>query len=445
MKVNRVSERFEKMYGKKAPYCFVFESGLDGDLIISGSSLLKIIKDYLSTKAQKSLLKLDLGGDFESVIRGKFNLNGLEIGKVTWEERFDFIYRFSFLTTFQYLNEKKQFTNHIYVHEGAVINNFDLKKYKSVNGDVRVVKIPDLKMPSKIAREKLKELLEANTKEISRLVSHSLDGELNRVRYHYSEQINEIDRELKEFKKKIDRLENELKGASDKRKEIIVKRIERLKESIEKIKESDDVVKLEREKEFYMDDERHKHALNISNDIINTAVIYYPILKLKFSLRGGEKSSRSLRSSRLVLLDYNPLTGYVGELGCDSCGSELREIWLCDSGHLLCRKCLRGCPGCMSEVCDCCEEIFCDCCKKKICKNCVNVCGKCRGRVCDSDICTDYLSGKKICSRCANYCPVCKKFTEKEFFKRCSKCGREVCPKCFKVDVESGERVCGGC
>ncbi|MEI6058687.1 MAG: hypothetical protein WCP89_02850, partial [archaeon] len=107
--IEEVPKDFENFVGKKAPYKFVFDINLhnkikDSELIMQGSYFLLAIRDYLSDKGQTSLLKIDI----------KPNL--IEIGKKLKKYKIievkpsgtGLLYEFSFLSTYQYLNDKQQ-------------------------------------------------------------------------------------------------------------------------------------------------------------------------------------------------------------------------------------------------------------------------------------------------------------------------------------------------
>jgi len=453
LKIENIPEPFERFYGKKSPYYFVFSSEDNNEkteLITKGSSLIKTMSEFLKNKAQKSILKLDIEDNSKEELGKNLKLKNLEITNLSKNKEFDYIFRFTFVTTFHYKNKKEQITNHIYIHEGEIIENFRLDDYPTKPGDKNEVIIPDIKPFYELAKEKLKESIKPKTLEFSEDISQSLEIEMNRIKSHFVEQFHEIQKEIDRYAKRIPELEQETEKANPEKKIEIREKIERFKDNIEKIKEKNQVDRLEKERDMYLTDEKHKHSLNISNDLLNSAIVYYPKYKLSFFLKSlGLKNNISKTSnqkiSRLINLEYNPLTKKISTILCDSCKSPIREIYVCNSGHINCHQCIKPCPSCLADTCQACEKIYCNVCKKDICKSCLTICAKCRKHTCESDICTDYISDEKICISCASLCPVCNKFTEKEFFKKCNKCKKLICPKCLTLDLKSGKMICKSC
>ena len=121
-------------------------------------------------------------------------------------------------------------------------------------------------------------MLERKIQETSENLKVRLDKETQRINEHYEHQIKEIDDGINRSKDQLANLEKQL--IAEKTQETdrpgIVTKIEKLKETIKDLETQDTKKKLEDEEKFFINDETHKHALNIGNKLINTTLIYYP-------------------------------------------------------------------------------------------------------------------------------------------------------------------------
>jgi len=443
LKVENVPKKFEAFYGKKSPYLFSFSEGSkteESELIVSGCFLLKIISNFLDSKPKTTLLKIDLETDFEKEVNKNFKFNNCAIDHISNPSKFDFIWRFTFSTTFQYLNEKEKIIKTIYVHDGDVIDNFSVEGYNLVQGKKKEIEGVETQKQYLVAQEKLRSLLKEKTIEISTSLKISLEKELTRIEDHCNQRLNEILEETKRHEKKIVELKKRLDRFPEEQKEIDEK-ISKLEDQIFERKNSKEFFQIEKEKEFFMNDEKNKHSLEIKTGLMNTSIIYYPIYNLQVYLRKKGKLQRPIE------IIFNILTNRMYPVFCDSCKKLTNKINICSSGHVICDNCVSHCETCGDEICGKCRTFNCSKCNKQICKSCALRCSKCGGYICRDHVRKDYLSGKPICPNCSKYCFVCNQSTEKEFFKTCSKCSGEVCPKCSRKEMVNGveKNVCSRC
>src|SRR3989339_546863 len=108
--ISNVPEKFEKFYGKKSPYIFVFKSedkNSQNEFIEKGNYLLKTISNFLEEQGSTTLLKINFDIDFEKEIKKRIKLNNCQIEKLIPKKKNNFFFRFTFNTSFQYLNEKE--------------------------------------------------------------------------------------------------------------------------------------------------------------------------------------------------------------------------------------------------------------------------------------------------------------------------------------------------
>ncbi|VVB78843.1 Uncharacterised protein [uncultured archaeon] len=435
--IEKVPADFEKLFGKKSPYSFVFDTADLNDeteLITKGSSLIKLIANYLDHKAQTTLLKIKFNPDFKTELKKNINWNDYEIVSISEKENNDYIYRFTIMTIFQYLNEKEQIISTIYIHNKSILDNFNADNYETGEGKKEEISFDNANIRENyaIAKDKLKYLLQKRTEHISQLLNKSLEKEIQRIDSHYKSEYGEIDTEVGDAIKKIQELNLKLKRASAKNRPIIEEKMERLNQTIEKLNKSEEKEKFEREKSFLINDEKQKHSINISNNLINTSIIYYPIYSLKASIKKKDNLSGF---SKEIRLDYNPLTKRLSQLLCEGCKKEINEVNLCSTNHLACTQCISKCPSCFKIVCNSCKKSSCTVCGISMCQKCETICFKCLKPVCKSHSCKDSINGKNLCNNCAEYCPICQRFSQKTNFKKCQSCSSNFCVYCTKSKI----------
>lgn len=262
--ISEVPADFEKFVGKLAPYKFVFDIDThsvikDSELIMQGSYFLLAIRDYLSDKGQASLLKIEPS----SAIGVKKN-KGL-----------NFIYEFSFLSTYQYLNDKKQSMSKILISDGKILN-LDSSKFQTSNGYREEVPELDILAPYEIAKKKLNENVGKDVKPIKKALKGKLEKELFRIKDHYFKQIKEKDEEVETCANKIKMLQSKLRHTSYERdRNIIMRMIRESTERLAMLKQRSYKERLEVEEDFHIKDEVEKHVLSIKNNLINVTIYYF--------------------------------------------------------------------------------------------------------------------------------------------------------------------------
>src|SRR3989344_9445576 len=124
LKVTNVPNDFEQLFGKKSPYSLAFsetELSKDIDFIARGSFMLRTISEYLDKNGQLTSIKLDFQEDFLSAFKKYLKLKNAEIQSLTKSEEYKQIYKFTFQTLLQYLNEKEQIINSLCVKNNKII------------------------------------------------------------------------------------------------------------------------------------------------------------------------------------------------------------------------------------------------------------------------------------------------------------------------------------
>lgn len=290
--ISEVPEKFENFVGKKAPYKFVFDINLhtkikDSELIMQGSYFLLAIRDYLRDKGQTSLLKIIIPSKLKEIIKDsklkKYQFSEVKNGEISY------IYEFSFLSNYQYLNDKKQSISKIFVKDNQIIDII-LSKFKIQKGQKEEVSDLNPLEEYKTAKKILDKKVSIETKQIKNILTEKLEKELSRIKSHYYKQIKEKDEEVETCANKIRLLQSKLRHTSYERdRNIIMRMIKESEERLEMLKKRTYKERLREEEKFHINDEIEKHLLSIKNILINLSVYYYPILNME-TLKKGKKT-----------------------------------------------------------------------------------------------------------------------------------------------------------
>ena len=289
---------FENFVGKKSPYKFVFDINLhdkvkDSELIMNGSYFLLAIRDYLSNKGETSLLKINIKSDLRKLSKNpclkKYKI--LEI-----KESYDFLYEFSFLSTYQYLNDKKQSISRVLIKDKNFFD-IDISKFKIEKGNKEDILVLDIQESYNTAKKELDKKVSNEIKPIKLILRKKLEKELFRVKDHYFKQIKEKDEEVETCANKIKMLQSKLRHTSYERDINIFQRmIRESKVRLEMLKKKGYRERLHTEEIFHITDEVEKHVLSIKNNLINITVFYYPVYNLQVSSK-----------SKKILLKYDSI------------------------------------------------------------------------------------------------------------------------------------------
>jgi len=299
--ISQVPIEFVNFIGKKPPYKLVFDINLhnkvkDSELIMQGSYFLLAIRDYLNDKGETSLLKINFKPDLKKLSKNPL-LKKYKI--LETKETNDFLYEFSFLSTFQYLNDKKQSITKFLIKDKEILD-IDLNKFnieKGNNKDIYNNQVLDSEKSYETAKKILDEKVNKEIKTIKLILKEKLEKELFRVKDHYFKQIKEKDEEVETCKNKIKMLQNKLRHTTyDRDISILERTIRESKERLEMLQKKGYRERLNIEEKFHINDEIEKHVLSIKNVLINITVFYYPFYELKVSNKG--KNS---------IIRYNPV------------------------------------------------------------------------------------------------------------------------------------------
>jgi len=420
--ISRVPKDFEEFSEKKSPYSLIFDKKNekpDAELISSGSFLLKKIRDYLESKSGVTLIKIDFQLENKEIEK-KLNLKNSSVHSISKKADYKTISRFSFSTICQYLNEKENIKNTIII-KNKELTDIDLSKLPVVEGKKDEIESINVKEDYELAKEHLKDITKIRIQKIKGILSDKLESEIERINQHYGKEIKELEEELNKNLLLLKDIQSKKYTLDEKEKHDA--KIKKIKENSDIIKAQNQKARLEKEKQFFINDEINKHNLNISNKLSNTTVIYYPVFHVSALIKNNKTSS-------VVELEYNPLEKKFSEIKCNLCEKTIQKLFLCSSGHISCEDCLEKCGFCKREFCKKCIEKKCSYCRKNLCKKCIEKCKKCMQYFCREHMKKSRKTGQEICINCAEICSSCRNFFEKENILSCSNCFSKFCRDC---------------
>lgn len=424
--VKNVPSAFEDLFGKTAPYRISFSSGIEGcDFVGRGSALLVAMTKFLEGAGKTTLLKIDFDVNPETEIAKAISLKNCEINNIAKRHKNNFFSRFTFMTTFRYMNETEQAVNEIYVHDGKVVNG-NLEGYTVLEGEKNEASGSHVERDYNVAREALKDLLNEKTTDIGEVLGKRVEKEVERIRRHYENLMGELGGDLSGAIKKVHETELALRTSDESETETLRTRLNRLRSGLVKIGDDDSRDKILKEQEFTIKDAMHKHSLNIDNKLVNTTVIYYPVFNFNLFLKGDS-------SGRFVEMTYDPLTKTLNKLVCESCSEEITRLNLCSAGHINCDDCLEKCGECGKSFCKKCLKRSCSACGKALCKDCSITCLGCGKHVCANHMRKDCVSGEDRCVACLRACLRCHGSAQAKYFGEALD-GSKVCQKCLGAE-----------
>lgn len=434
--VKTVPRSFEDLIGRSPPYRFSFIPGVKGaDFVGKGSLILNAMTKYLDGAGRATILKIDFEVDPEVEIKKRVGLKDCEIVGLSRGYRNNFFSRFSFVSTFNYLNESEKVLSEIYIHGGKVVEG-DLSGYTVLDGkdsdlgnrytDVDKERV---KEEYKVAKEKVVELVSSRQKRIGEILKKKVEAEIARISKHYDEALRELGGDLNGRLEKIREVEILLRSCNVSKRPLLRKRLGKLRAGLIKVGDDESVKKVLEEREMTIKDILHKFSLNVDRKLVNTTVIYYPVYDFKIYLE-GEKGKKYIEVS------YDPLTKKFEGLNCESCGDVLLKINLCEGGHISCDKCLARCGGCGGSFCLKCLGRSCESCGVGLCRDCLRICRGCGGVVCKDHLRVDCVSGEDRCISCLRACLRCRGLSEERFFGEAMD-GSKVCGKCLGKERSS--------
>src|SRR3989344_3144458 len=198
LEITGVPQKFQKFYGKNEPYKLVFDKSLSNsetELITSESYLLKMMRAYLDDSGDAVLLSLGYKIQVDSFIKENLKLLDCPLVKATVSLTHNFLFKFTFQTTYKYLNEEEKLINEIYVDDGLIINP-DLTKFTVSNLNKKDIEMAELRDYYSVAKDNIKDSINKKTFSIASILEESLTKEATRINSYYEQQVKEIDESI---------------------------------------------------------------------------------------------------------------------------------------------------------------------------------------------------------------------------------------------------------
>lgn len=419
IQIEKVPVSFQKFYGKNSPYKFCFEKIKDQDIeyVEKGNYLLKTINSYLENSAKTTLLKINIEDDFSlNNYLKRYTFNNSQISIRNSRKSYSFLSRFTFHSSFQYLNKKEKVIDELFIIDKEIIKG-TLDNYKLEEGNTREINIPNVKEEYELAKKELNERITPRINQISKLLQRHLETQIKRIEAHIKKEKKELEENILKNEEKLNLIDKKDIDKFSRQKKLL----QNLKKELE---ESD----FEKQKEHQIKIEESRTNLNINSKLFNTTIIYHPTF-----IKTIEVSNEFSKSS--FQIEYNPLKNEYSELKCSECKEDTNHFFLDSKGNLLCKKCLSHCESC--------NKIFslsllrreCSLCNKKICEDCSERCSKCGKIICKSHTKRESSTGKIFCSNCLKRCERCFEFKSPNSFITSKKTGVKICESCYKKEI----------
>lgn len=373
VEVSEVPPKFQKFYGKNDPYKLVFDKALSTpgtELITPESYLLKMMRAYLDNSGDAVLLSLNYKLHVDSFIKDNLKLQNCSFVKAITNTVHNFLFKFTFQTTYKYLNEEEKLISEVYVDEGLVVNP-NLSKFTTTDLNKKDIEITELRDYYSIAKDNIKDSVNDRTSKIAATLESSISNEISRINTYYEQQVKEIDEQIAKI--------NANSNPNSRFKDPI--ELENLK------------IQLVNEKKLFIQNEQKKHALRLNTKLITTTIIDYPIYSLEVFFKSGNVT-------RLAIVKFDPLKNKIELPLCDLCKDSLSEIILCNGSHMVCRKCGARCQDCNEISCELCLRNVCAVSKRKICKQCGRTCVRCKAFKNKRYMTSDASGRSFVCKEC---------------------------------------------
>lgn len=370
IEVTSVPVKFQKFYGKNEPYKIVFDKSLSvlgTELVTAESYLLKMMKAYLDNSGDAVLVNLNYRLNVDSLIKDNLELKNCFLVKASSNLTNNSLFKFTFQTTYKYLNEEEKIINDVYVDNGQV-KTPDLSKFTINDLNKKNIDMSQLRDYYSIAKDNVKFLINKKTSFIANKLDSSLSKEVERIKTYNQQQIKEIDLQIAKSgvgsKSRLDSTE------------------------LEKQK-----VQNAREMELFIQNEEKKHALKLNTKLITTAIMTYPVYSV-------ESFFKAENVTRLAIIKFDPLNNKLDLPICDLCHKNLNEVIICNGSHLVCRDCGVRCGDCGEISCVLCLKQICSITKRKICKQCGKTCSRCKSFKNKRFMTVDSIGRNFTCKNC---------------------------------------------
>ncbi len=372
----------------------------------------------METPRVDEFLKIDFNFDPIEKIKKLVSFPNSKVKRISFKEGEKCFYRFTFRTTFNYLDKKDFLSNEIYTFNSKPIDG-NLSEYVLIEGSKKEINNSDFRNSYFAAKEELKKRIQKRTNEFSKFLADVLEKEKKKIEDRFK-------KETGKFQRGVDEIADNLMELAKKGD---IQKINEQKRLIEKIKKESNFEELEKDKLRAIQLERQKHMLNVENSLEKLTVINYPvyIFTIETVLDNVKK---------IFVFEFDPISEKISGLNCDNCRNPSREILLCAGGHAVCKNCFVVCKSCLKGFCKKCAKNNCEICSKKICKDCSVRCFRCSRTVCKDHTKKDKVTGYYYCNNCLKRCSRCDELKDPYTFKVSKKTKSEICEDCYRKEMQ---------
>lgn len=375
LEITTVPAKFQKFYGKNEPYRVVFDKAMavsGVELITPESYLLKAMRTYLDSSGESVLMRLSYPLQIDTLVKNHLVMQNCVLSKASAAINQRQLLKFTFQTTYKYLNEEEKVVNDVYVHNGVIVHP-NLAVFSTHELHSKDVEVAHLRDSYELAKNDVKQIIESKTGSIAAQLDIGLTREIGRINTHHEQQVKELHEQLARA----------LKAKPDATKPKVDPTIAEQK-----------LAQYTTERDFFIQNEQKKHSLRISTKLLTTAVMLYPTYSLELFFKTGS-------ITRLVLAQFDPLEQVFTYPCCDVCKQSISEIILCNGNHIVCRTCGATCEDCGQISCETCLKQRCAMTLRKICKQCGSTCAKCKQFKNKRFMITDSIGRQLVCRSCS--------------------------------------------
>ena len=178
------------------------------------------------------------------------------------------------------------------------------------------------------------------------------------------------------------------------------------------------------EEEKRLEEARSKYKLEATVRLVGARTILVPTTAMSVRLTGSGKS-------REIHLEFDEVGLEIPPPKCEGCGLEIKEIGLCDEGHVTCRDCEKACAFCNHLSCKACGESL----------VVSQKCAECGRWLCGTHALRDDFGLGMYCPEHIVECSACGKKASHSFVTRCRTCNQKYCFLC----VAAKDKSCNTC
>lgn len=283
--------------------------------------------------------------------------------------------------------------------------------------------VKDIARSYDIACKEMRRRIQSQVNRFVFETNRRLQKEVARIRDYYTALQDEMQMELKAVEDKV--VENYYKMKNARKmitQEQHRKDYYKYKQELDLLRSEIDarlsVFEVEEERRIAEQTEKFKPRVEIV--ILNTAIVQVPRIEQKMVLANDY-------SERKINILYDILKNEFLGFQCERCTDNLKKVYLCRNGHIVCPNCIKLCASCGQAVCKDCFMERCGICNRYVCPSCYKKCQACGMPVCFEHSSTCAECNNMFCRNCTLQCEVCAASFCSDHIGYCRRCDNPVC------------------